>query len=78
MPNLDADNTVVIDEQDRPFADALVRLLLATIEATKEEGMSKTANREEEAALRLFLRTAGYGQSHLRKRVEAYIRSRVD
>lgn len=67
-----------LDGADRPFAKSLVRLLIATIRATKEEGMSRTANREEETALRLFLREAGYGQAHLRKRIEAYVRARVD
>lgn len=67
-----------VDGADLPLADAIVRYTNAVTDATKYEGMSKTRNKAEEAALRVLLKACGYGQAHLRKRVEAYIRARVD
>lgn len=41
------------------IVDAVIRLVLAEREATKEDGTSKTRNAEVETALRVFIRSLG-------------------
>ena len=55
---------------------AVVQWVRAAVEATKADGGSKTANEEEDRAIRIFVRSLGYSRESVAELAEV-LRNRV-